>query len=181
MMRNWISIVEAIEDFGTTPTLYHGTNLDNLWLIIRAGKLSANFHGRGYEGPTGVCLSRSFKVALDHAQSWTENLGSSFFEYFNLGEPPKMQGVVLEFERKRIQQEIIPFDDLHDDIELEERVIGDLPLGALIGIHVNPDDVRTFVSYAIKSYKEHQNEYDAEFEKIIEQVLADPRLKAFKS
>lgn len=167
---------ENVDAFGTTQRLYHGTNIDNLWLIMKAGKLSANWHGRDYAGPTGVCLSRSFKVASDHAHSWMDNLLYSFFEYFDLGEPPKMKGVVLEFDRSRIHEPIVPYDDDMGGAEEEERVVGDLSLDALVAIHADPKDIEAFLRYAIEAHKKGGNEYDAEFRKVIERVLKDPRL-----
>jgi hypothetical protein len=143
---------------------------------MKAGKLTANWHGRDYAGPTGVCLSRSFKVASDHAGSWMENLNDSFFHYFDLGDPPEISGAVLQFDRSRIRETIVPYDDDMDGLEEEERVVGDLSLSALVAIHVNPRDIETFLKYAIEAHKKGGLEYDAEFRKVIERVLKDPRI-----
>lgn len=180
---------EIMERFGSSDKLFHGTNLDNLWLIMKDGKLTSNAHGRDYAGPTGVCLSRSFKVALDHAGSWADNLHSSFFEYFGI-EPTRHDWagtVVFEFDRNKIHEKLIPYDDFHadesneDGDEAEERVIGDLSLDALVGIHVRKGELEEFLEYAATAFKKHPDasDYNDEFRAIITNVLRDPRLQAY--
>lgn len=185
-MREWINLVER---FGTTEKLFHGTSLDNLWLIMRDGKLTQNAHGRSYEGPVGVCLSRSFKVAMDHAGSWGEQLHDSFFGYFHLGEPRHdfAATVVFEFDRNKIHEPIVPYDDFGSDPhseeggdEEEERVVGDLSLDALVAIHVRKGELEEFLEYAVQAKKNAPNdasEYNEEFKAIINNVLKDPRLQ----
>jgi hypothetical protein len=179
-MRNWITLVES---FGTTQSLYHGTNIDNLCQIVMAGKLSADFHGRGYEGPTGVCLSRSFKIAHDHATTWAESLGDSFFDWFGIDQPPGLFGkVVLEFDRTKIAQEIIPYDDLGDDFEQEERVVGDLSLNALVAIYMHPGELEAFVGYVDEVIGKHAStEYSRNTREVASRILSDPRLKKMPS
>lgn len=182
-MREWINLVEWADGnpdaFGTTEKLYHGTNIDNLWLIMKAGKLSSNFHGRDYAGPTGVCLSRSFEVAKSHAESWAEQLGYSFFEYFGIEGPSEDFGsVVFEFQRNLISNELIHFDDGAGD-EQEERTLGDLSLDALTTIYVRPEQIAAFLKYATTAHKNNAEatEYDDQFRSIIQNVLSDSRLK----
>lgn len=174
------------ERFGTTEKLYHGTNIDNLWLIMKDGKLTSNVHGRDYPGPTGVCLSRSLRVASDHASSWAGNLESSFFEYFGIEARHDFSGTaVFEFDRAKIQQPLIPFNDFghgegdDDGEEEEERVVGDLPLNALSAIYVRKGELEEFLKYAVAAHKAGGSEYTDEFKQIIGNVLSDPRLKTF--
>lgn len=181
-MRKWMDLFEK---FGTTEKLYHGTNIDNLWLIMREGKLSPNWHGRDYAGPTGICLSRSFKIAMDHAGSWGETLHYSFFDYFGLANARyDFEGaVVFEFDRARIERdhEIVEYDDLGGDFEEEERVIGDLSLDALVAIYVRKGEIEEFLQHAIEAHKKNTDaaEYNDEFRAILGNVLKDPRLKFF--
>jgi hypothetical protein len=185
MAMHWNEVIS--ERFGTTEKLYHGSNLDNLWLIMRDGKLTPDAHGRGYAGPTGVCLSRSFKVAADHAGSWGSQLESSFFEWFGYEVPYNFSGTaVFEFARAKITQPIIAYNDFghgeHDDNgeEEEERVVGDLPLDALTAIYVRKGEIEQFLELAVQAHKEKgDTEYDDEFREIINNVLKDPRLKTF--
>lgn len=177
------------EAFGTTEKLFHGTNLDNLWLIFKDGKLTPNVHGRDYAGPEGVCLTRSFKVATDHAGSWADNLNGSFFEYFGIEPRHDFAGtVVLEFDRNRIREKIVPYDDFGADehsedggIEQEERVLGDLSLDALTGIYVRKGELEEFLKHAAEANAKHGDaaEYNEQFQAIIHNVLADPRLKTY--
>jgi hypothetical protein len=181
-MRNWINLVES---FGSTTHLYHGLSIDSMWLVIRHGALDPDINGFGHAGPEGVCLSRNIQVAKGHAESQTENLAYSFFEYFDLGPRPKeLTGVVFEFRRDKITQEIVPFDDFAgwgDDSgegqEEEERVMGQLPLTALTGIYVDPAALHMFLDYATKAFKAGGTGYGDEFRAIIQGVLKDPRLK----
>jgi hypothetical protein len=179
-MRKWIDLVER---FGTTEKLYHGTNIDNLWLIMRDGKLTADAHGRGYDGPRGVCLSRSYRVAHDHASSWGEHLGDSFFAYFGLKEPYNFSGTcIFEFDRKRITQPMVAFNDFgrgegdDDGEEEEERVVGDLPLDALTAIIVRKGELEEFLRLACEAEKKERGSYPEEFKAVIQNVLKDPRL-----
>ncbi len=175
-------LIEAEEDFGTTNELFHGMNLDSLWIVMREGKLKVGGDGgRGYDGPAGVCLSRSYKVAKGFADSWTDHLYDSFFNYFDLGTPPDLSGAVMEFDRTKIKQEIIPFDDMGGDVEEEERVLSDLPLDGLVAIWVSPDDIRTFLRYAVEAHKKGGSEYDDDFRATIERVLKDPRLRDIRA
>ncbi len=179
-MRNWINLLEKFEAFGTSNALYHGTDLDAMWLIIRSGVLDPEVEGRDYAGPLGVSLSRSFKIALDHSRSRTLNLHDSFFDYFDLGSPPPLSGVVFEFDRSKITQEIIPFDDFGDQVEEEERIVGKLPLEpSLKHIWVKIADVKTFLALAVEAHKKGGSEYDDKFKEIIRGVLSDPRLRPY--
>jgi hypothetical protein len=183
-IREWINLVEK---FGSTEKLFHGTNLDNLWLIMRDGKLTTNAHGRDYAGPAGVCLTRSFKVAMDHAGSWADNLHGSFFEYFGIEPRYDFAGtVVFEFDRNKIHEKLVPYDDFGPDEhgeegdEQEERVVGDLSLDALVAVHVRKGEVEEFLEYAVTAFKKtpDASEYNDEFRSIIGNVLQDPRLQA---
>lgn len=182
-MRHWINLFEKFEAFGSSNTLYHGTDLDAMWLIIRSGVIDPEIEGRDYAGPVGVSLSRSFKVARDHTHSRMQNLNDSFFDYFDLGPPPRqLSGAVFEFDRSKITQEIIPFDDFDfgDELEEEERVVGKLPLEpSLKHIWVKVADVKTFLTFAIQAHKNGGSEYDENFEEIIKSVLNDARLRPY--
>jgi hypothetical protein len=173
-----------------TYPLYHGTNIDNLWKIIQSGSLKPDYHGRSNDGPVGVSLSRSFEVAKSFADSWHEDLDYSFFEYFELdGSALDFGGAVLEFDKSRITEPMIPYDDFSDDgngigkigSEEEERVLGNLSLNALTTIWVDPADLRYFLHAAIEAYKVGGREYDEEFRKVINQLIHDPRIKSMKS
>ena len=71
MIRDWMNLFEkeAIEAvpsqtvFGSAEKLYHGTNVDNFWLILKSGKLTPDRFGMAHGGPSGVSLSRSPMVA----------------------------------------------------------------------------------------------------------------------
>lgn len=175
---------ESLEDFGSTPTLFHGLNTDSLWIVMKEGHLTVGAQGRDYAGPNGICMSRSFEVASGFAHSWSEHLFDSFYAYFALGEPPKnLSGAVLEFDRTRLAQrhEIIPYDDFGDfttDGEEEERVLGNVALDdALVAIYVDPEEIRQFLKDATQAFKNGGREYDEEFVATISRVLKDPRLK----
>jgi hypothetical protein len=175
---------DLLEAFATTEKLYHGTNVENLWMIMEAGKLMPSAHARGYQGPTGVCLSRSFKIALDHAQSWAGDLGYSFFEWFGLDQPSSDFGrVVLEFDRSKITQKIVAYDDFGigeggEGSEEEERVIGDLPLDALAAIYVIPKEIEEFIEFCAHAYRTGEGDgYGEKFRQTMNEILQDPRLK----
>ena len=181
-MRQFINIIES---FGTSQTLYHGTSIDAAWLIMKKGFLDADYNGRSVstDEPMGVSLTRDYQVAKNFAANATDSLYDSFFDYFNLGTPPKdFSGVVFAFDRNKIQQEIIDFDDFGDGSEHEERVMGNLPIEpSLENIFVNAKDVSYFLQKAVEVYNRRAGEgqeYNKEFRSIIEGMLKDPRLRA---
>lgn len=191
-IRAFINLVEKFDNFGKTDILYHGCGLDNFWLVYRDGILDSSVEGRGHAGPKGVSLTRSYKVALEHANIQTDNMSDSFFDWFDLPQPTEeahrdyapLHGVVLVFERGKIAGEIIPFDDFgdgenDDSQEAEERVVGTLPLDpALKTIYINHDDLAYFVKAARTAHANKVNEYDEKFFAIIDRILADPRVEA---
>lgn len=175
-----------IESFASTEKLYHGLDIDSLWLVMKSGKLSTEPKGWGHEGPEGICLTRSWRVAVSHSGSQMENLNDSFFSYFNLGTAPELSFCVLEFDRSKIANEIIPYDDFAgwgdnsgEGQEEEERVIGDLSLDALTAIHVKGEDLKTFLDYALRAHRNGGKEYTEEFQTIIRDLMNDPRLRTF--
>ncbi len=165
-------------DFGSTTSLFHGTHLDKLWLIMQDGQLHPYNEN---QGPAGVSLSRSFKVAYLHGKYRQENLQYSFFEYFDLGDAPDWSPVVFEFQRDKIKGKIIPYHDLGpQDEEEEERVLGAVSFDALVGIHLSPSDVRDYLRKAKEAFTKGGHEYDATFAQILKNTLEDPRIKILR-
>lgn len=183
-MRNWIDLAE--QAFGTTTHLYHGCSFEGLIGVIDAGGFEANCDGRGYDGPAGICLSRSFDVALGHAKSRTEYLYDSFYFYFGMADdiPKGILGAVFEFERAGMTNELMAFDDFGigeggEGSEEEERALGDeMPLDGLTAIYLDPDLLKRFEQDMLKAAEGHPDAASyAGVTKTIEGILNSPLLK----
>lgn len=104
--------------------LYHGTTVPRLFKILRGNALRpANLRG-GHKN--GVSTSRNYKVALDT---------------FSHDDPDFPQyGVVLVLDWQKLAQRyrIKPYDDIGDDSEEEEQIIGTVkPLSTyLVSINI---------------------------------------------
>ena len=186
-MRNWINLCESA--FGSTTSLFHGTGLDQFWMIYRAGHLEDGVYGEN----DGISLSRSFEVAMKFQEHRVEEMGYSFFEYFDLGGPPAdFSGVIFEFDRSQIANKLVAYDDFGVGVggegeEQEERYYGKLSLKHCIAMYLDPKSVNDFVSLASSAYKRHldgnglQNDYNPEFEQILRNALNDPRIRSLRN
>lgn len=165
--------------------LYHGTHIDNAWLIYKSGKICNYYGSNELDGPS---LTRNIAIAKEHAMSKTnDDLAYSFFDYFDLGNVPSgLNGVVFSFDRNKIKQPLVPYDDFGIGVggsgyEEEERVIGELSLEpSLVGIYANKTDLESFLNLATSVVKQRGGSgYGEDFKNIILNMLNDKRLKVY--
>lgn len=156
--------------------------------ILKSGALDPDWEARDHAGPSGVCLSRSFEEALGHARSRTDHIGDIVYDYFNIDHIPSgVLGCVFEFERSRIENKLVAFDDFGigeggEGDEEEERAIGKLSLDALTGIYLDPDRLSAFRSDMVKIAEAHPKEgsYYLDLLPILDGLATDPLVKPMK-
>lgn len=163
-MREWLSIVQDLvnETFAEPTMLYHGTQVEHLWLIIKSDEIACNHYSDDLF--SGVSLSRSFDVARRHGESDEESMHDTFYDYFGIKAPPRIEfgGSVMAFDRSKIVQKIEPVDYFGDGSEEEERVHGDFPLQpSLAAIYVNRRGLEFFFSEIERGRREcHERQRD---------------------
>ncbi len=124
--------------------LYHGTTIPRLFKILRGNALRpANLRG-GHKN--GVSTSRSYKVAQDT---------------FSHDDPEFPQyGVVLILDKAKLVQKykIVPYDDIGDDSEEEEQIIGTVrPLSAYL-VSINIPNIEEMIQD--DGFKEYLTDWD---------------------
>lgn len=138
-MRKWIQIVEA---FGTTDVLYHGCMLDHAYGVFKSGHLDS-YGDDG--GPSGVSLTRSLHVAHEHAVSDEPQMSDSFWEWFGITDHEvDFHGAVFEVPRAKLEHNLIPYDDMGDDAEEEERYLGHVSADWVTALYCRVDEIDKF-------------------------------------
>ncbi len=137
-LRRWITLCEA----DTQPYLYHGTTVPRLFKILRGNALRpANIRG-GHKN--GVSTSRSYEVA----QTFPDD--PDFPQYAAI--------LVLDWAKLAQRYEIKPYDDIGDDSEQEESVIGTVrPLSQYL-VSVNIPNFEEMIRDA--DFAEYLTEWD---------------------
>ena len=137
-----MSIVENAAR-SSSDYLYHGTTVPRLMKILRANALRpANLRG-GYKN--SVSTTRSYEIA----------------QRFSADDPDFPQyGAVLVLDKTKLAQnyKIKPYDDIGDDSEQEESIIGTVrPLSDYL-VSLNIPNIREMLSDA--DFKEYLTEWD---------------------
>ena len=150
--------------------LYHGTTLINALWIMRSGKLVGAEDG--YGKPEGVSTSRNYSMAL------------RFTEYNANNQEPYPVIFVIDWDKLRLKgKKTEPFNWEPDDEtgtvkEMEEVIIGSVPLDFVVSININPASLRQALTDTEWQTEWQHAEYGnpAELQHAVKMLASDPRI-----